>query len=312
MIITHASRLKDYNHTSFAEIQSFKEILESHMIFRYVEIKDYQELESTAFIGDMTIFAAGKDMHSRIVELANSCKNLYVVVQDPNWPTSLRQIKREFTLVTPFKALENLELKDALKALKKEIPTISTKYIKSHKVVDFGSMLAYNKKYANRYQQNVQKSEVWTVKDWPCYIGSLKQDRIDMLTSIAKKSKVTFFGNFTREDFVKMNNSNEDFKHCAFVGRISPFEVVDTYREFSKVIFCPDDKIVNLDTSYLRIAEMCLAESKPIIVTNRKEISKSLDIFRDFTGRLKWTKFLEFAKSRNLIEQIKEMYKEVL
>lgn len=310
MILTHASRKKDFSHTSFAEILAFQEILQSNLLFRSVEIRDYSELESVAYVEDLTIFAAGPDMHETIVGLAKSCKNLYVVVQDPNWPTSLSQIRREFVLITPFRALEDLSLEETVKKLNQLIPTLSTKFIKAHRVIDFGSMLAYNAKYADRYWDDVDEYLSKSYKS--CYVGSLKKDRIRFLELAAHSSPITFYGNFTREDFKQMSKSKDDFKDCEFAGRIEPTRVLNAYLSHEKVIFCPDDIIFDLDTSYLRIGEMCLANATPKIVSDRLEVLRSLDHLKDEDGRLSWVKFVQSCQSRDLILQIQSAFIEVI
>lgn len=310
MILTHASRKKDFSHTSFAEILAFQEILQSNLLFRSVEIRDYEELESVAYVEDLTIFAAGPDMNETIVELAKSCKNLYIVVQDPNWSTSLSQIRREFVLITPFRALEKLSLEETVKKLNQLIPTLSTKFIKSHRVIDFGSMLAYNTKYVDRYWDNVD--EHLEKRQTSCYVGSLKKDRIRFLEMAAHNTPITFYGNFTREDFIKMSKSNDSFSNCEFAGRIESSKVLNAYLSHEKVIFCPDDTIFDLDTSYLRIGEMCLANSTPKIISDRLEVLRSLDHLKDEEGRLDWVRFVKDCQSRDLILQIQTAFIEVI
>lgn len=313
MILTHCSRLKDFGHTSYAEMLAFKEILEQNLIFRSVEIRDHEDLKSVAYLKSMTIFAAGQDMNQTIVELANSCDNLYIVVQDPNWPTSLGQINKDFHLITPFRALENLDLDEVKRILKKYIPTLEASHIKSHSVVDFGSMLAYNQSYVNRYLSQCRDSRLRTIKGWPCYVGSLKKDRIHLLSEIAKNRSLSFFGNFTREDFKRMSKlTDSEIEDCKFFGRIDSDQVVRVYHSHDGVVFCPDDKIFDLDTSYLRIGEMCLARTKVTIVTTRKDVNKSLDHLKDSTGRLSWEKFVKSCHERNLLSQIKKAYGAVL
>lgn len=311
MILTHASRRKDFTHTSFAEIRAFKEILQHELIFRSVEIRDFHELESVGYVEDLTIFAAGHDMNETVVELANICKNLYIVVQDPNWPTSLARINREFTLITPFRALESLDHSKAMRLLKRNIPSIETRYVKKHHVIDFGSMLVYNERYLERYWDKLNEQDLHK-KDSDCYIGSLKKDRIEQLSYIANRQKVSFYGNFTREDFVKMSYSTHQYENCEFLGKIEPSEVLRVYMSHKCVIFCPDDKIFDLDTSYLRIGEMCLAECTPLIVSRRKDIANSLDHLTDEDGKLRWSNFVRECHSRDMLAQIKKAYSEVL
>ena len=86
--------------------KSFYEICSYNRLMDNLEMKDFTELSHTAYISDLTIFAAGDQMNQTIIDLANDCKNLYIVVQDPNWPTSLRQINRSFHLITPFEILD--------------------------------------------------------------------------------------------------------------------------------------------------------------------------------------------------------------
>lgn len=310
MILTHCARLKDFTHTSWAEIRAFYEICIMNRIVENVEMRDYQELSQTVYTSDLTIFAAGDKMHPTIVELANNCKNLYIVVQDPNWPTSLHQINRDFHLITPFQALKNKDLDEVKSILKKYIPSLKIDKIISHSLVNFGDMMAYNTDYANLYYSNMRKSDLLTVKDRTVYVGSLKKDRIESLANYAKSNPIDFFGNFTEEDFLKMSGlKSSDLPDSRFMGRTkSPFEVSAVYQRYSKVLFAPDEKISDLDTSYIRFAEMCLAKSRVENLSDRSDVKKVLDDLIDETGRLNWTKFANRARSSNLVSQIRNVY----
>lgn len=310
MILTHCARLKDFTHTSWAEIRAFYEICIMNRIVENVEMRDYQELSQTVYTSDLTIFAAGDKMHPTIVELANNCKNLYIVVQDPNWPTSLHQINRDFHLITPFQVLKDKNLEETKSILKKYIPSLKVDKIISHSLVNFGDMMAYNTDYANLYYSNMRKSDLLTVKDRTVYVGSLKKDRIESLANYAKSNTIDFFGNFTEEDFLKMSGlKSSDLPDSRFMGRTkSPFEVSAVYQRYSKVLFAPDEKISDLDTSYIRFAEMCLAKSRVENLSDRSDVKKVLDDLTDETGRLNWTKFANRARSSNLVSQIRNAY----
>lgn len=312
MILTHCARIKDFNHTSWAEIRAFYEICLMHRIVDNVEMRDYQELNQTVYTSDLTVFAAGDQMHPTIVDLANNCRNLYIVIQDPNWPTSLHQINREFHLITPFQSLKDLDLEEIKSILKKNIPTLKVDRIASHSLVNFGDMMAYNTDYANLYYSNMRKSDILTVKDRTVYVGSLKKDRIAFLASYAKSNPIDFFGNFTEEDFLKMSGvSKTNLLDVRFMGRTSsPFEVSSVYQRYSKVLFAPDDKISELDTSYIRFAEMCLAKARVESTSNRSDVKKVLDDLTDETCRLSWSNFVTRARSSNLISQIRKAYSE--
>ena len=312
MILTHCARLKDFSHTSWAEIRAFFEICEMNRIVENLEMRDYQELSQTVYTSDLTIFAAGDKMHPTIVELANGCKNLYVVIQDPNWPTSLHQINRDFHLITPFQSLKDKNLEETKSILRKNIPTLKVERIVSHSLINFGDMMAYNTDYANLYYSNMRKSDILTVKDRTVYIGSLKKDRIEYLANYAKSNAIDFFGNFTEEDFLKMSSlSKNDLFDARFMGRTkSPFEVSSVYQRYSKVLFAPDDKISDLDTSYIRFAEMCLAKSRVENLSNRSDVKKILEDLTDESGRLNWTNFVNRARSSNLVAQIRKAYME--
>lgn len=312
MILTHCARIKDFNHTSWAEIRAFYEICLMHRIVDNVEMRDYQELNQTVYTSDLTVFAAGDQMHPTIVDLANNCKNLYVVIQDPNWPTSLHQINREFHLITPFQSLKDLDLEEIKSILKKNISTLKVDRIASHSLVNFGDMMAYNTDYANLYYSNMRKSDILTVKDRTVYVGSLKKDRISFLASYAKLNPIDFFGNFTEEDFLKMSGvSKQDLLDARFMCRTSsPFEVSSVYQRYSKVLFAPDDKISELDTSYIRFAEMCLAKARVENTSSRSDVKKILADLTDDTGRLSWSNFVTRARSSNLISQIRKAYSE--
>lgn len=312
MILTHCARLKDFTHTSWAEIRAFYEICLTNRILENLEMRDYQELSQTAYTSDLTIFAAGDKMHPTIVELANNCKNLYIVVQDPNWQTSLHQINRDFHLITPFQALKDKELDEVKSILRKNIPSLKVDKIVSHSLINFGDMMAYNTDYANLYYSKMRKSDLSTVKDRTVYVGSLKKDRIESLANYAKSNPIDFFGNFTEEEFLKMSGlSKDDLFDARFMGRTSsPFEVSAVYQRYSKVLFAPDDKISDLDTSYIRFAEMCLAKARVENLSDRSDVRKVLEDLTDDSSRLNWLKFANRARSSNLVYQIRNAYSE--
>lgn len=311
MILTHCARLKDFGHTSWAEIKSFYEICDNNRLLDNVEMRDYSELSQTAYVSDLTIFAAGSSMHQNIVDLANNCKRLYIVVQDPNWETSLHQIRRNFTLITPFEKLRGKDLSETKSILKKIIPTLKTDYVDRHVCIRFGDMLAYNEDYLRLYTSCMRNSKDSQIKDRAVYIGSLKKDRIkDLSNYILRHRKLDFYGNFDKSDFLKMSGLIEtDLEDVRFFGRTdSSYEVPSIYRRYSSVLFSPDDKISELETSYIRFAEMCLSNSKVICTSNRKDVIDKLKSLTDSSGHLSWSKFIEQSMKYNLLSQIKSAY----
>lgn len=312
MIFTHCSRLKDFNHTSWAEIKSFYEICYNNRLLDNAEMLDYSELGHTAYVSDLTIFAAGSSMHPNVVDLANNCKNLYVVVQDPNWETTLHQIRRSFKLVTPFEKLKHKDILEVKSILKKMIPSMRTDQIDSHSFIRFGDMLAYNEDYLNLYTSCIRNSRPDKVEDRVVYIGSLKKDRIkDLSNYISKHRVLDFYGNFDKSDFLKMSRLTEtDLNDVRFFGRTdSSYEVPAIYRRYSAVLFSPDDKISELDTSYIRFAEMCMSNSKVICLSDRKDVNDKLKSLTDSSGHLSWSKFIEQSMKYNLLSQIKNAYR---
>lgn len=312
MIITHCSRKKDLEHTSWAEIQAFHDICLDNRIFSDLELRDHVDLDKCVFAGDMTIFAAGSDMNETVVELANSCRNLYIVVQDPNWPTSLHQITRPFHLITPFTALESKSLDEVRSILQEMIPTIQLDYMTSHSVIRFGFMMAYNKEYVLRYLKYLRNSDVKTVKNRSVYAGSLKQDRIKELAKYAAENDIDFVGNFTEAQFCKAADIQpSQIKDARFFGRVPPTKVPALYSRYKDVLFVPDYKIEKLGTSYVRIAEMCLARAGVALVNPRLETVQDLSRFMDSSRRMSWSKFIEEAEKSNLIDEIRQAYSEV-
>lgn len=311
MILTHCSRLKDFSHTSWAEIKSFYEICDNNRLLDNVEMRDYSELGQTAYVSDLTIFAAGSSMHPNIVDLANNCKNLYIVVQDPNWETTLHQIRRNFTLVTPFEKLNGKDMTEVKSILKKLIPSMRTEFINSHAFIRFGDMLAYNEDYLKLYTSCMRNSRSGKVEDRVVYIGSLKKDRIkDLSNYILKNRSLDFYGNFSKSDFLNMSGLIEtDLEDVRFFGRTdSSYEVPAIYRRYSAVLFSPDDKISELETSYIRFAEMCMSNSKVICLSSRKDVNDKLRSLTDSSGHLSWSKFIEQSMKYNLLSQIKNTF----
>lgn len=311
MIFTHCSRLKDFSHTSWAEIKSFYEICDNNRLIDNLEMRDYSELGQTAYVSDLTIFAAGSSMHQNIVDLANNCKNLYIVVQDPNWDTSLHQIRRKFTLITPFEKLKDKDLLEIKSILNKTIPSLRTDQIDGHAFIRFGDMLAYNEDYLRLYTSCMRSVKSNEISDRAVYIGSLKKDRIKSLSEyILKHGKLDFYGNFDKADFLKMSGLIEtDVENVRFLGRTkSSYEVPSIYRKYQSVLFSPDDKISELETSYIRFAEMCMSNSKVICTSNRKDVHDKLKSLTDSSGHLSWSKFIEQSMKYNLLSQIKSVY----
>ena len=312
MIITHCSRKKDLDHTSWAEIQSFHDICKDNRIFNDLELRDHFDLEKCVFAGDMTVFAAGTDMNETVVELANSCRNLYIVIQDPNWPTSLHQITRPFHLITPFTALKPESLDEVKSILIDMIPTLHLENMISHSVVSFGTMMAYDKAYVLRYLRYLRQSDVKTVKDRSVYAGSLKQDRVKELAKYATENAIDFVGNFTEDQFCEAANLKPtQLKDARFFGRVESTKVPALYSRYNNVLFVPDEKIEKLGTSYVRIAEMCLARAGVALVEPRQETLRYLSQFMDSSRRMSWSKFIDLANDTNLIDEIRQAYSEV-
>lgn len=312
MIITHCARKKDLAHTSWAEIEAFYDICKDNRIFNDIELKDHVELQKCVFVGDMTIFAAGKDMNETVVELANNCRNLYIVVQDPNWPTTLDQIKRPYHLITPFTALADKSTDEVKAILNEVIPTLETEYMESQSVISFGYMMAYNKKYVLRYLKYLRTSSLRTVKDRAVYAGSLKSDRIKDLAEYAQNNDIDFVGNFNESQFCEAAGIDpSQLKDARFFGRVESVKVPALYSGYRKVLFVPDDKIERLGTSYVRIAEMCLARAGVDFNNPREETVRYLSNFMDSNRLMSWSRFIEMAEKAKMIDEIKSAYKEV-
>lgn len=313
MIITHCARKKDFNHTSWSEIKSFYEICSYNRLMDNLEMKDFTELSHTAYISDLTIFAAGDQMNQTIIDLANDCKNLYIVAQDPNWPTSLRQINRSFHLITPFEILDKKPLEEVKKILSETIPTLKLDHCISHSFVRFGDMLVYNDEYLSKYTSELRKFKHLPI-DRSVYVGSLKKDRVASLVEYIKKTgNLDFYGNFTKQDFVKVSGINQDLlSTCRFMGRTdNPYVVARLYRDYANVLFAPDDKISFLKTSYIRYAEMCLSNSRIVNLSNRKDVSDVVKSLSDSSGKLSWSRFTQEALKYNLLTQIKNAYEAI-
>lgn len=312
MIITHCSRKKDLEHTSWAEIQAFHDICLDNRIFSDLELRDHVDLEKCVFAGDMTVFATGADMNETVVELANSCRNLYIVAQDPNWPTSLHQITRPFHLITPFTALKSKTLDEVKSILIDMIPTLHLENMVSHSVISFGTMMAYDKAYVLRYLRYLRRSDVKTVKDRSVYAGSLKQDRVKELAKYATENAIDFVGNFTEAQFCEAANlQSSQLKDARFFGRVESTKVPALYSGYKNVLFVPDEKIEKLGTSYVRIAEMCLARAGVALVEPRQETLQYLSQFMDSSRRMSWSKFIDLADGTDLIGEIRQAYGEV-
>lgn len=314
MIFTHSNRKIDVSHTSYAEIQAFYQICKDRMIFgNNIYLSDYEKLSQTAYERDMTIFHCGKDVNDTILELANQCTNLYIVVQDPNWSTDLTMFKRPFHLITPFRALQDLALEDKQfhNLLSKAISKYDKKMIIDHHVIEFGNMIVYNESYLNSMKaplpNNVPEDNRNLV-----YVGSLKKDRINELFDLADSGEaIDFYGNFTKLQFETMKSKKlSDKSRARFLGKIPANSVATVYSKYNEVCFAPDQKIESLKTSYLRYAEMALGANKVRIISKYAN-SELLDkIFKDRTLS-PLAAFAKLAKSPSLIQQTRLAYSEV-
>lgn len=314
MIFTHSNRKIDITHTSYAEIQAFYQICKDRMIFgNNIYFSDYERLSQTVYERDMTVFHCGKDVNDTILELANQCANLYIVVQDPNWNTDLTMFKRPFHLITPFKALKHLPLDDKQfhRLLSKAIPKYDKDMIIDHHVIEFGNMVVYNERYLSSMRAPLP-SNVPLNNHNLVYVGSLKKDRINDLFDLADSGEsIDFYGNFTKQQFEAMRSKKlSDKSRARFLGKIPSNSVATVYSKYKEVCFAPDQKIESLKTSYLRYAEMALGANK-VRVIGKHANSELIDKIFNHSECRPFVAFTKLAKTSPLIPQIRSAYAEV-
>lgn len=280
MIITHANRSLDLNHTSWAEIAAFHSIYEKEI--DYAQLIDCNEILNQCQnkkLSDITqhliIFITGrvnKELKEKIIESQNKLK-VYFVVEDPNWPTYIDFLDFYY-LITPFRLLHNKSCEDIKKVFNELTPNYKFKGEFEHIFIPFGNMMHESEFYIQQYKNN-QYYPVDIIND-QCYLGSLKEDR-KLAFRIAVQQGTDFYGNYTNQQLAALLNI-EDINSSICKGKtINPYVVPVVYSQYKKAVYMPDIKMITFDSCYLRTNELAIAQVDINPTVNSYDIKDHLE-----------------------------------
>lgn len=285
MIITHANRNMDLNHTSWAEIAAFHSIYTQH-IDKNALLLDYEyiihHIENTIDVNklsDMTdsimIFITGhlnKDLLKYIKESENELK-IFFVVEDPNWPTYIEDFDFYY-LITPFRTLQNKSCQE----IKDIFNDIASNYHFDgefeHIWLPFGNMMHESEFYIKKFNQ-YSNYPIETFNE-QCYLGSLKQDRT-LAFRRATIEGTDFYGNFNEQQLTAMLNIESIGKSICRGKTINPYVVPSIYSQYKKAVYMPDNKMIYFDSCYLRTNELAIANIEINPTANYSGIKQHLE-----------------------------------
>lgn len=297
ILITHANRQYDERHTSWSEIIAFGQIVEA--LGYHTSIYDFEKIDQTLSEADLyldevfdkvIVFSAGNLNHRLQYHIDNytNC-DLFLVMQDPNWPIEFK-VNRDYDLITPFKTFLKMDTHSIQRYINQHINNISISHFNNHYYIPFGLLLTENEKYLNQYLNCINDNQEKDLNDRYAYAGSLKIDRKqDLMYAIDCLQNVDLYGNFTKDEFNKVFNISDDcHKNVRFMGKVSPFEVVNRYGLYSSPLLISDEKMIDLDVSYIRYIELFIAQyefnSKITVINNRQSSDKLLNILSHFAS----------------------------
>lgn len=259
-ILTHSNRKRDDNHTSWSEILAFETEIQDNLCNKTVLLShndiDFKDVNKDDLI---FVFATGQLDKELKSNLEQTNAQIYFIVQDPNWQTDIR-LNQNYTLITPFKELNNLNEQDVYQKLKLITPNILLNMPKKHIYLPFGNMSLTSRYYANQRNKTVGIVSFHKTSN-VVYAGSLKEDRKHLFADVVQAyPDIDFIGNFDQYKFEEMVGVKCDTLH--FKGRRPANEIQIIYRSYDKVIIMPDRKMIDLDVSYIRHSEMYIGDSK--------------------------------------------------
>lgn len=262
-ILTHSNRKRDPEHTSWSEIKAFETEMIDNFDDQTISLGhdeiDFNLLNKQP--SNLFIFATGMIDDELKENVEKSSANIFIVIQDPNWPTDVR-IDKPHVLITPFKALDKMSAKDAYEKLKLVTPNIQINKPEKHIYLPFGNMSITSRYYAKQ-RSLTQYTSIHKTSNI-VYAGSLKEDRKDLFIKLVNAyPDVDFIGNFDSTDFKKMTGIECNVLH--FKGRRPANQVTFIQRIYDKIAIMPDRKMIELDVSYIRYIEMYLSDAEIIL-----------------------------------------------
>lgn len=261
-VLTHSNRKRDDNHTSWSEILAFETEIQDNLCNKTVLLShndiDFKDVNKDDLI---FVFATGQLDKELKSNLEQTNAQIYFIVQDPNWQTDIR-LNQNYTLITPFKELNNLNEQDVYQKLKLITPNILLNMPKKHIYLPFGNMSITSRYYAKQ-RSLTQYTSIHKTSNI-VYTGSLKEDRKDLFIKLVNAyPDVDFIGNFDSTDFKKMTGIECNVLH--FKGRRPANQVTFIQRIYDKIAIMPDRKMIELDVSYIRYIEMYLSDAEIIL-----------------------------------------------
>ena len=296
LLFTHLSREYDINHTSWAEIQSFENLITSNLINQQCNkvLADYKEIINTEKIkknsinqfDQIFIFATGQ-LNNELKEILESFNgHIYLIIQDPNWTVQFN-INREYDLITPFKKWDKSQLNQIYNDIHQFLDWNISDF-NNHYYIPFGLMLAYNDEYFNQYKNVNLPINIFN-KNY-IYAGSLKNDRVNEFEHAIKNYDVAFYGNFTTHELLNKLGLNS-MLNSVCMGKVKPYLIPHLYGIHGRPILMPDYLMLYFNVSYIRYFEIYLGQifskNKEVkglfLSTNSQNYNLGINILKNFT-----------------------------
>jgi hypothetical protein len=326
IICLHSNRLRldSVDHTSYDEINLFVRVLNKAASGAATAIaSDYASLDDTMkFIDKCTgiVVFATFDLRPEISDFidANPDVPVYLVIEDPNWPTSFK-INRDYTLLTPFSVFKTL----SPAAIKVELETsldVKLSTFSKHVFIPFGLMQFETTRVIDNNDDEIKKFKSGLGRSHglitSIYVGSLKNDRIESFKSMIADG-VNFYGSFNDNDLLAATGL-KDLGRSKTCGRLPVGLVSYAYQYYDIAAFAPDKRMTNLVSCYARLGEMCLAKSNVKLYVGQDyylEALKQLSDIADYLpslGAYRISKEKLYAKflprsCASLVDYIKEI-----
>lgn len=296
IVLTHANRVKDLAHVSWAEIYVFGEYLRKwfnqyHLSDEYqIKLVDVNHLDEIASsqVDELFVFQTGAITSIKLIDLVNQTKNTSVVLCDPNWNAEINQ---QFArLITPFNALAMLDGVSAAKKLEQIAPNIhfNSNYPQKHLYFPFGLQYLTTDYWSMMQQQHPVNQYPLEVFANRAYIGSLKTDRLFAFNQMMEQGPIDFIGSFAtssaRPQLEALSNYHANDVH--YPGHLPAHAVGLAYQQYDALYFAPDNKMLKLDNCYERQAEFARNNGTMIPIANDEKGELLMSSLEHYADRL--------------------------
>lgn len=267
LFITHASmrRADRPEHIAFCEIDSFARIINARTSRDacVIDVSDARAVnEGLNEPFDIVVFAT-LSSDPDVKALALRADKLFVVLPDPNWELDVDFGRSDYTLVTPFQALE--QSVDPVSTL---VDTIHANIPGSpdHVFLPFGEMALHDRKYLSLFMASRSVDHLMpTLQPEYVYAGSLKPNRAQIMADMAATGELSVFGNFTAEDLDSWRTKDVGRKETIednTMGYVPAMSVWRLYSDYDSALMISDPQMTALRTHYMRPLEYALAGAK--------------------------------------------------